>query len=123
MLSFKKSSKILPLLAFLCLIVCCKSKTVKVPEGVVVPDTMVQVLADVHIYQASTQMGFNQTSKDSSTNQGFVTMLKKHHMTEADYHTSLSYYLDHPSLLDSIYDKVLNNLSQQKAELMGKKNR
>ena len=115
--------KLLLLFTLLYLTACNKSKKVKVPEGIIIPDSMIQVLTDVHIAEASAQMGLIQAGKDSLSKEAFDGLYKKHHITEADYHTSLNYYLAHPSLLDSVYDKVLNNLSQQKAEMMGKKTR
>jgi hypothetical protein len=115
--------KLLLLFTLLYLTACNKNKKVKVPEGIIIPDSMIQVLTDVHIAEASAQMGLIQAGKDSLSKEAFDGLYKKHHITEADYHTSLNYYLAHPSLLDSVYDKVLNNLSQQKAEMMGKKTR
>ena len=123
MKSFKKYFNLLLLFTLLYLTACNKSKKIKVPEGIIVPDSMVQVLTDVHIAEASAQMGLIPPGKDSLSKEAFDALYKKHHITEMDYHTSLNYYLAHPSILDSVYDKVLNNLSQQKAEMMGKKTR
>jgi hypothetical protein len=123
MKGFRKNYIVLVLFVLLGFAACKKNKTVKVPEGIVVPDTMAQVLADVHILQASLQMGFGRNPQDSSSKGSFELVWKKHHLSEDEYNKSLKYYIDNPKLLDSVYDKVLNNLSQQKAELMGNKNK
>jgi hypothetical protein len=92
-----------------------------VPSDIVVPDSMVQIVTDVHILQATLQLGYMQQDSGVTTQKAFESIWKKHHITQADYDHSMKYYTYHPAMLDSIYERVLNNLAQQKAELMGQK--
>ncbi len=82
---------------------------------------MVEVITDVHLVQASQRMGMVIDTADTAAFTSFNYVWKKHRITENDYKKSLDFYTHNPSVLDSIYEKVLNNLSRQKALLMGKK--
>ncbi len=113
--------KILPFV-FAYLLLSCHSKSyVAIPAGILPPDTMMAVLSDVHIMQASALQGYSQNDKDTSIDQAYQSLWKKHHITESTYTQSMQFYCDHARLLDSIYEKVLTNLNQQKVELMGHK--
>lgn len=101
------------------LFACGKSNSGHIPSGVIPPDSMVQVLTDVHIFQAMLQLGDYRNDSASTLRSAFLNVLKKHHLTEADYKKCTQYYSSHPALLDSVYEKVLNNLSQLKAEQLG----
>ncbi len=82
---------------------------------------MVDVLTDVHLVQASQRMSTVLDSADTGTSTSFMYVWKKHHTTEDEYKKCLDFYSHNPAILDSIYEKVLNNLSRQKAMLLGKK--
>ena len=104
----------------LCLFISChKGNNMHVPSNIVCPDSMVQVLTDVHILQATFQLGFFKNDSVQAAHQAFIAVLKKHHLTEKDYNRATRYYSYHPVLLDSIYEKVLDNLSEQRAKLQG----
>jgi len=100
---------------------CHGDNSVRVPAGIISPDSMVQVLTDVHIFQATLQLGYFKSDSVQVTAKAFDDILKKHHLTQGEYSKCLEYYCYHPDLFDDIYEKVLNNISKQKAELLGKK--
>ncbi len=81
---------------------------------------MVEVITDVHLIQAAQRMNMIIDSTDTGTVATFNYVWKKHHITESDYKKNLNFYTHNPAILDSIYEKVLNNLSKQKAVLQGK---
>jgi hypothetical protein len=100
----------------------CKSKNhITFPIGIVVPDTMVQILSDANILQASAQLGYSESDKDTSIQMAYQSLWKKHNLTENSYSQNMRFYCDHPKLLDSVYERVLSNLNRRKAELMGPK--
>jgi len=101
---------------------CSNSNKVKIPADVLCQDTMVAVIADVHLTQASHQMSVPIDSGDTSTLTSFRYVWKKHHISEAEYNKSLDFYSHHPHVLSQIYEDVLKNLSKEKAELSGKYN-
>jgi hypothetical protein len=112
----------LPVLLLLCILLSCHgNNSVHVPEGIIEPDSMVTLLTDIHIFQANLQLGYFQNDSANASHKAFLDILEKHNLSQEDYNESIRFYTFHPVLLDSVYEKVLNNLNQQKAELMGKK--
>lgn len=112
----------LPVIALIVLILSCKGKSdTHVPKDIIPPDSMAVLLTDVHMLQASLQLGYTRNDSAISSTEAFNDLWKKHHMTAADYNRYVNYYSRNPTLLDTVYERVLNNLSQQKAELMGTK--
>jgi hypothetical protein len=96
---------------------CSNIRNVKIPSGVLHPDSMAAVLMDVHILQANIMLGDITTNSDSA----LINLLKQHKLTSKDYQRNIDFYCHHLSLFDSVYDKVLNNLSRKKGELLAKK--
>ncbi len=102
------------------LLSCHGNHEIHVPAGIITPDSLVPVLTDIHIFQANAQLGYL-PNDSNSTKAAFMDILKKHSLTMEEYNKSMQYYSYHPAILDSVYEKVLNNIAQQKAELLGKK--
>jgi len=104
------------------LLISCRGKShVSLPEGIVPPDTMAEILVDVHILQAAAQLGYTMNPKDTNSTMAYQSLWKKHNLTEKSYRENMHFYSDRPKLLDSVYEKVQSRLNQQKAELMGPK--
>ncbi len=80
---------------------------------------MVAVLSDVNILQSAAQLGYSPYRGDTTLQMGYQSLYKKHHLTDSSYNMNMRFYCDHAKLLDSVYEKVLNNLNQQKLGLMG----
>ncbi len=99
---------------------CGNNKTIKIPKDILTPDSMVEVITDVHLLQASQRMNMIIDSSDTGNFTSFNYVWKKHHLTVTEYKKNLDFYTHNPAILDSIYEKVLNNLSKQKAVLQGK---
>ena len=105
----------------LCALFACHKGNVHIPDDVVKPDSMVQVLTDIHIFQATLQLGYFSNDSAAAAKRAFGDILKKHNLTEQQYKKATEFYSYHPALLDSIYEKVINNLSEQKVQLQGTK--
>jgi hypothetical protein len=121
MIHIKRLIKLLPFIVIYLSLSCGNKSYVKIPEGVVPPDTMTLILSDIHILQASSQLGYSQNASDTSLQMAYQSIWKKYHLTDSSYNQNMRFYCDHAKLLDSVYEKVLNNLNKQKAELMGEK--
>ena len=97
----------------LCLFISCghDDKTVVIPYDVLTKEKMAHVIADIHIAEAQMNL---QTLPDSSSNKklGFQKIFEKYHITKQQYEKSLSFYIDHPKMLNEIYEQVLNELSR-----------
>lgn len=113
---------LLPLI-FICLFAasCGNRNKIKIPADIICQDTMINVLTDFHLVQASQRMGITIDTADTASFTSFDYVWKKHHVTEAEYKKSLDFYSHNPRILDSIYETVLTNLNRDKAELSGKK--
>jgi len=90
-------------------------KLVVIPSDVLPQKKMAQVISDIHIAEAEASMGAlpNSTSTDKLS---FQKIFEKNEITEAQYDTSLSFYIEHPELLDTIYMQALNELSKMQGE-------
>jgi len=113
--------RILPFIILYFLLSCGSKNHVSIPSDILSPDSMTVLLADVHVLQAAAQLGYSQNIKDTSLQLAYQSLWKKHNLTESSYNKNMVFYCDHPKLLDSVYEKVLGNLNQRKAELMGPK--
>jgi hypothetical protein len=101
---------------------CDNGNKIKIPKDILCQDTMVEVITDVHLVQAAQRMSMVIDTADTGAFTSFNYVWKKHNLTEAQYKKNLDFYTHNPAILDSIYEKVLNNLSKQKAVLQGKLN-
>ena len=91
----------------------CKKKETTIPNGVLDPMAMADLLADLHTVQAAASI---HAAKDTT----FVpfaayapALFRNHGITEAVYDSSLAFYTHHPELLDSIYKEVIEELSRR----------
>jgi hypothetical protein len=102
------------------LMLSCKSNKVTIPKGIEPPDTLVNLLTDVHVLQAMTIVEGTPNLKPNTSDDILTSVCRKHHITVADYKKTLGFYSSHIELLDSVYVRVLDTLSKRKAELRGK---
>ena len=104
---------------FLALLFSCSKPSVEIPVGVLKKDQMITVLADVHIALAASVM--NQVS--DSTRYSMSNMMNYvfiiHQITQAQYDSSLSFYSNHPEIMEEIYDSVITELSKKQGEVAG----
>jgi hypothetical protein len=98
---------------------CSNSGKSRTPADIMQPDSMASLLTDVHILQASLQLGLVRHDSIIPAPAAFAELWKKHHITQKDYNRYVDYYTRHPRLLDSVYEKVLINVSEEKAKLLG----
>ena len=92
-----------------------KEKTVAIPSGILPQEKMAAVLTDIHIAEAEANLG---APPDSAlkTPISFHKIFEKDSVSKKQYEESLSFYVDHPELLDSIYTHVLNQLDKMQGE-------
>lgn len=100
-------------LLILMLIVACKPT---VPSEYIQPGEMEDILYDYHVALAMAR----QTSggeQDFNRSLYIQAVFKKHHVTEADFDSSLVYYYSHAYRLKSIYSAVNDRLADDAASL------
>ena len=94
--------KIILFITFCLLFACRNSNSDHIPAGIIPPDSMVQVLTDVHIFQARLQLGDYKNDSANVARNAFLNVLKRHHLTEAEYKKCTKDYGYQPALWDSI---------------------
>jgi hypothetical protein len=83
-------------------------------------DTLVVVLADLHLVQAyytSPRIsGVNPPylpQTPGNATRGYTDVLQRHHLSTRDFESSFDYYILRPAELDSIYKRVITLLDSQ----------
>lgn len=85
----------------------CACKSNGVPNGVIKPDVMANLLAEVHIIDGSLYNGFQ--SPDTLYKYGmgnYLATFEKFHTDSATFRKSMNYYATDPDKLSTIYDQV-----------------
>lgn len=105
------------------------------PAGLIPEDKIVQVLADVHLLEATLSIRSPQPSmtrtpfdphRDTTVRAivqeamnkepiGFYDIFKKHGVTRKQYETSMQWYSAKPEKLNELYDKVIVELTKRQA--------
>ena len=81
---------------------------------------MAEILVDVHIFEAQAEK--KKFSKDSMTvyvNRSYELIYEKHDVSQEKFEETFYYYEKHPSQMDDLYQKVVDNLSKMEADLTG----
>lgn len=100
---------------FLIGIISLLSCTVQVPSHVIQPDDMENLLYDYHLMQA--MAGDLKTSERFKRNLYEQYVFEKHHVSEAEFDSSLVWYMRNPKNLESIYKNLNKRFTDKKAQL------
>lgn len=96
----------------------CSKKQVEVPADVISRDTMIVVLAEIHLAEASIQV-LNVEVKDSLKAVSFGLynyIFSKHKITQELFKKSFDFYRSEPAYLHAMYDEVITHLSEDQAK-------
>jgi len=88
----------------------------KVPDYVINPDDMAEILADIHTAEAVVELNAASYTTDSTRLALKQSILKRHGYTLADLDTSFVWYGAHLKEYDKVYDRtieILNNRLEQ----------
>jgi hypothetical protein len=125
----------------LLLFVSCGEEKVteKAPENLLEKEKMVQVLADVHLLEASLNLRSPSVIRpmkiipnpnleplppepvDSKSPLPYYDIFKKHGVTRAQYEETMKWYSAHPEELNLLYDEVIVELTKRQASEQMKK--
>ena len=89
------------------LLVSCKPK---VPDGVIQPDDMADMLYDMHMARAAAQQTDNPAVSKVAYSQA---VLEKYDVTKADFDSSMVYYYTHAEDLNKIYKVILERVQDE----------
>ncbi|MBP5679644.1 MAG: DUF4296 domain-containing protein [Bacteroidales bacterium] len=85
------------------------------PDYVIDEDQMTELLTDVHMAEGLIELQQRQNADDPEYGQGVIAaVLDKHHISKAQYDTSLVWYSQNLNQLIRIYNHVNENLAKRK---------
>ena len=98
---------------------CCgdpAEENVVIPENILPREKIAQIITDIHVAEAEINL---LAISDSTLKRPiyFKEIFNKHQITQQQYEESLAFYIDHPKILNKIYEQVLNDLSKMQAEM------
>ena len=91
-----------------------KGKEDSIPSNILPKEKMAQIIGDIHLAEAQV----NLRAKPDTTLKNklsFQKIFEKDSITKQQYEESLAFYIDHPELLDKVYEETLNELSKMQA--------
>ena len=98
-----------------------QKSSVTVPADVLSPDSMVQVLSDIHLAEAEA------TLHPYSDSLGIINLpayykyiFNNHKLDTAMFNRSMNFYLSNPELLNTVYNGILDELSTRHARYQQK---
>ena len=107
------------LIGFLLIASGCKdnSKTDE-PENLIPRDTMVQVLMDIHLIEASIKLNNERKlNKEEYTFYYYQYLFEKYDITKEVFDSSLIYYQHNIERFDTIYIDVISELNRLEGEI------
>jgi hypothetical protein len=87
----------------------------KVPDNVIQPDEMAELMADIHTAESVVEMNYGSYATDSAREELKQAILQKHGVTQADLDTSFMWYGSHLDKYMDIYDEV-NEILQRRLD-------
>jgi hypothetical protein len=104
--------------AVLLLSACFKS--IQVDKPLISEEKLTEVLKDIHVAEALLTETNDRRIKDSLARIYYAQIFRLHEISPEDFDQSMNAYFTDPAALDSLYQKVILNLSVEKKELTKK---
>jgi hypothetical protein len=102
----------------LSVLIGCSKKEVEIPDDVIPRDTMILVLAEIHLAEATIQV-LNVDLNDSTKIASFGLyrhIFSKHKITQELFKKSFDFYKSEPAYFHTMYDEVITHLSEDQAK-------
>ncbi|GAB4448161.1 MAG: hypothetical protein Fur0028_03190 [Bacteroidales bacterium] len=94
------------------LLFSCSRKQKEIPSEIIQQDSLVNIIVDIHLADAILLNPLTQSKiSDISSNRLYKTVLDKYGISRERFNKSIDFYAETPAVLDSIYDKVIEQLS------------
>jgi hypothetical protein len=85
----------------------------RVPDNIIQPDEMAELMADIHTAESVVEMNYSTYPNDSAREELKRAILEKHGITQADLDTSFMWYGAHLDKYMNIYDDVVEILQRR----------
>ena len=99
-------------------IVSCthKNKEVIIPEGTLSKDSMIQILADIHLAESeATLHPYNDSLGIINLPAYYKYIFEHHRIDTAVFSHIMNFYLANPELMNTVYSGVIDELSKRHA--------
>ncbi|MBL0342189.1 MAG: DUF4296 domain-containing protein [Bacteroidetes bacterium] len=94
----------------------CKSDKVVIPSGIIAEDTMIIVLADVHLAEAKLLLIGKYLNDENLKSSYIQHALSRSKIDTARFNKSFAFYSSKPELFSVMYEKVMAEISKRQAE-------
>ena len=103
-------------LAFIILIcISCNDNKNTLPEGIIPRDSMIVILADIHIAEAKLQNA-GPAFRDKTFKSAYLQqVLRKAGVDSSRFLGSFDYYSSHPEIFSIMYEQVIVEISKRQA--------
>ena len=104
------------------LLACSESNESSLPDMVLPQNEMAIVLADIQLVESTVKVNRDKELLKGDSLNAYNEVFSKNETTKAEFDSSMSYYTNHPLLLEEIYEQVIVILSEKLANYEGRVN-
>lgn len=103
---------------FLMVLMSCKTEITELPEGVLPPEKMKIILADIHLADALAETKAEAGLSEKMLNEKYYQQIfAELGVSKATFYTSYKFYETHPEWMNKLYDEVLTEMSQKEEKI------
>ena len=103
----------------ICLLFACSNSDEKIPENILSENTFESILKEIHLAEATFELyktkGMGKAQNELANS--YQNIYSEYAISEEDFKTTLEYYSVNPEKLEKIYDKILKELTKERATL------
>ena len=107
------------LLILTCLLFSCSNSDEKIPENILSKNTFESILKEIHLVEATFELhkikGMGKAKNELANS--YQNIFSEYAISEENFKTTLEYYSVNPEELEKIYDKILKELTRERATL------
>ena len=97
----------------------CNTPEEKIPENILSENTFESILKEIHLAEATFELhktkGMGKAKNELANS--YQNIYSEYAISEEDFKTTLEYYSVNPEKLEKIYDKILKELTKERATL------
>lgn len=106
------------LIVSLIALAACQSDDISIPKDVLPKDKFAQIMIDVQLTEGlKSQYTHRKTMGSEHVRVLFDELFEKHGTSEEEFQHSFAFYREYPSLMEEIYEQVLDSLSTLEAQI------
>ena len=101
------------------LLVACTAPKTEITTGILSETAFASILKEIHLAEAAFKLNKNkgiENAKNTLAN-SYQSIYKKYDIDTSSFNKSLDYYAKNPKILESIYSRVLEQLTDERSTL------